>query len=317
MAKEARKLRRGSNRQEGRTQRKGSQQPVLQKPPDLPDPFGLPQLKALGLRLGLPLLGIWGIALAIYGVSASSTLRTIALVLPAVITAVLAGILIWGIRYARKAKGVHSILRGIESEEDRRAALEKLEERTKKKKDVAAVFARAQLLMQQDPRQALGVLEGIDLKRVMAPVADEARAQRAMIHLMLGEVGQARPLADGVDLSRHQDAKTRAMLASVVAEAWARSGQAKKALDTLEVFSPEDQELEPVRPQMLRAFAYSYAHCGNVQGMRRALKKLCDQDMRLLGGFLTKKTHPLLQREAKKLVERSGQVRTKMQIIRK
>ena len=34
-------------------------------------------------------------------------------------------------------------------------------------------------------RAALETLESIDLKKAMAPVADEARSQRAMIHLML------------------------------------------------------------------------------------------------------------------------------------
>ena len=59
----------------------------------------------------------------------------------------------------------------------------------------------------------------------MAPIADEARAQRAMIHLIIGETDRARQLADGIDLSRHQQPKTRATMVTVMGEAWARTGQ--------------------------------------------------------------------------------------------
>jgi hypothetical protein len=54
-----------------------------------------------------------------------------------------------------------------------------------------------------------------------------------------------------------------------------------------------------------------------MKGARRALRKLSDQDVRLLGGFVTKKTHPLLQREAKKLLEQSGAVQRKVQVQRR
>ena len=142
----------------------------------------------------------------------------------------------------------------------------------------------------------------------MAPVADEARGQRAMIHLTQGEVGPARQLVDNIDLSRHQDARTRAMLASVVAEAWARSGDAKKATETLALFDSEDPTFEQIRPQLYRAQAYAAAQNSDMNTMRRALRKLLAVDVRLLGGFMMKKTHPLLQKEAKKILEQSGQV---------
>ncbi len=52
-------------------------------------------------------------------------------------------------------------------------------------------------------------------------------------------------------------------------------------------------------------------------GMRKALRKLLNIDVRLLGGFMMKKTHPLLQKEAKKLLEQSGQVPKKMVVQRR
>jgi transposase len=155
------------------------------------------------------------------------------------------------------------------------------------------------------------------LNKVMAPVADEARGQRAMIHLTQGEVSQARQLADNIDLSRHQDARTRAMLASVVAEAWARSGDAKKANETLALYDPEEATYEQIKPQLYRAMAYAAAHESDLTGMRKALRKLLAIDVRLLGGFMMKKTHPLLQKEAKKMLEQSGQVPRKMVVQRR
>jgi hypothetical protein len=132
----------------------------------------------------------------------------------------------------------------------------------------------------------------------------------------LGEVSPARDLVDGIDLSRHQDAKTRAMLSAVTAEAWARTGQSARAQTTLSIFDPEEEALAPVKPQIYRAQAYVCASLGDAKGMRRALRKLCDQDARLLAGFLMKKTHPLLQKEAKKMLEQSGQMPRKMIVQR-
>ena len=41
--------------------------------------------------------------------------------------------------------------------------------------------------------------------KVMGTVADEARSQRAMIHLTLGQVNLARQLVDNIELKRNQD----------------------------------------------------------------------------------------------------------------
>ena len=262
-----------------------------------------------------------GIALGASGglvssVAGSATVKWIALGLPGLVTLLAAGLVGWAFVQMRKAKGVAGILSNVQTKEDRQAAIEALDSQYKGK-DPAAIFAKAQLLLQEDPRKALEVLEGIDLKKAMASVADEARGQRAMIHLMIGEVTPARDLADGIELSRHQDAKARAMLSSVVAEAWARSGQAKKAVETIELFNADDPEYEKLAPQLWRARAFAYAYVGRTKDMKRALKKLVDQDARLLGGFLIKKTHPLLQKEAKLLLEQSGAVPRKMMVQRK
>jgi hypothetical protein len=282
----------------------------------MPDPLGPDRLKSLLLRLGLPLLGAWVLGGLVAGFAISTTVQIIALAVPAVLTAAAAALVIWVVRQARKAQGVAGILSRVETKDERQAALAELESKYKGN-DPTAVFARAQLLLQEDPRKALEALETINLSKVMANVADEARGQRAMIHLMLGEVSPARDLADGIQLSRHQDPRSRAMLAAVVGEAWARSGQAKRAVDTLSLINADDPELVQLRPQLLRAQAYAFAHAEDQKNARRVLRRLGEQDPRLLGGFVNKKTHPLLQREAKKLLEQSGALPRKMQIQRR
>ena len=133
---------------------------------------------------------------------------------------------------------------------------------------------------------------------------------------MLGEVTKARDLADNIDLSRHQDSRSKAMMASVIAEAWARSGQPKKAKTTLDLFDPTDQLLEQLKPQLYRARAYVCAYSSDPQGMKKALRKLAEIDVRILGGFMARRAHPMLQKEARQMLERSGQVQRKMQIQR-
>lgn len=318
MAKEARKLKRSVQNREsgGKAKKKQLAAPLVVKPKDAPDPLGRDAIKKLLLRLSIPLVGVWLLGGLIAGVSTGRTAITVAIAVPAVITLILLGIVIWALRQAKRARGVASILSGVETAEDRKAALERLG-KDYKKKDPAAIFAKAQLELQEDPKAALATLEQIDLGKVMAPVADEARAQRGMIHLMLGEVDPARRLVDGIDLKRHNEPKARAMMVAVIAEAWSRTGQAKKGLETLEVFDPEDPEYVALRPQLWRAFAFAYAYSSNTKDMRRALRKLLEQDARLLAGFLGKRSHPLLKREAKKMLEQSGQMPRKMVVQRR
>jgi hypothetical protein len=318
VAREARKLRRAAERQtdEGKASKKSVfDQPVKPKPVEVPDPLRGEAFKKMLLRLALPLAAVWIVGGFIANFTYSSIGKSFAIGVPAVVTVALVAVVAFAVRQAQRARGVASILSTVESAEDRRAAIEKIET-SYKKKDPAAVFAKAQLELQEDPKKALETLKQIDLAKVQAPIADEARAQRAMIHLLLGEVAEARPLADGIQLSRHQEPKSRAMLAAVIGESLSRSGQAKKGLETLQALDPEDAEYADLRPQLYRAYAYAYAHTGDSGGMKKMLKKLMAVDLRLLAGFMAKKTHPLLQKEAKKLLAQSGQMPRKMVVQR-
>ena len=310
MAKEARKLK--------RAQARAGEGPSRSDAPELPKPnVSVPdtkeQIRQLLMRLAIPVVAGWVICGLIATLVYSPMWKGILIGIPTVITLLAVGLLIFAVRQANKARGVAGILSKVETAEDRKAAIAELDT---KKNDPSAIFAKAQLELQEDPQKALKTLERIDLGKVMAPVADEARGQRALIHLMLGDVNDARNLVGGIDLKRHQEPRTRALLAAVSSEAWARSGEAKKAIETLGLFDPEDDTFEQLRPQLYRSLAYAQAYTNDLAGMKRSLKKLLAQDARLLGGFLMKRTHPLLQKEAKKLLEQSGQVPRKVVIQR-
>ena len=255
-------------------------------------------------RVGLLLAVVWAIALIIPSVWPKAA--------AGVLTLVVAGAGIWFTQFQKKSQALGDIIRGADSEEGRKDAIEKLQ-RDFKKGDTQATIARAQLEMQDNPRAALATLETIDLGKVLGPVADQVRALRAMLHLSLGETQEARDLADKLDLGKTQDAKTRAMFATVAGEAWARTGQAKKAVETLELFNPEDPEYSETKTQMYRARAFAYAGTNDTKAMSRSLKKLAAMSPHLLGMFVGKKIHPLLEREAKQILMKSGAVRQTQQ----
>ncbi len=206
----------------------------------------------------------------------------------------LADVVIWNLRLANKNRRVAGIVREAETPEGRKEAISQLEADADKG-DSAAIFAKAQLQMQEDPRAALATLEKVNLQKVMAPTADEARAQRAMIHLLLGETDAARGLVDGIDLTfarAYKEAKQKAMLAAIVGEAQARTGSAKKAVELLETFDPEDEAFADLKPQLLRARAFAYAWANNTKQMKQVLRRLSAMNPQYLAGFITNKKHP-------------------------
>lgn len=284
-------------------------------PGDVPDPLSGDALKSTFRRVGLIVVVVWLVGGLIAAMSQSRVTTYIALGTPLVITVAVFGVLAWTLRRAKAARAMAGVLQGVQTDEDRQAALEKLDA-TGKKGDPATTFAKAQLQMQQDPKAALATLETIDLSKVMGPVADEARSQRAMIHLTLGQVNLARQLVDNIELKRHQDPRSRAMIGAIAAETWARSGDAKKAVETLDLFDLKDEQLAPIRPQLLRSYAFAYAHTSRNKELKQALRQMLKIDARLLGGFLQGKGHPLLQKEAKRMLEQSGVVPRKMQVQR-
>ncbi len=264
-------------------------------------------LKKIYLRVGLVAAVVWVIALILpYGGWIPKAVAGVA-------TVVAIGVLVWLDRYVKKTAALGAILKGADTEEGRKKALERLDTEFKKG-DTQAVIAKAQLQMQEDPRAALATLETVNCEKELAPIAGQVRAMRAMLHLTLGETSEARQLADQLELGKQQEPKTRVMFVAVAGEAWARTGQGQKAIDTLDLFNPDAPEHGELRPQLWRARAFAYAAVNDTKGISRALKKLADINPHLLAMFLPpqKKVHPLLEREAKQMVGRLGIVQRKM-----
>ncbi len=274
--------------------------------PDAPEKPPV-DMKKLYVRVGGVVAVVWVIA------AIATRWSIIPLYVAGALTVAAVAAVVWLIRYVNKSREMAALLRSAsQTEEGRKDALKKLETDFKKG-DVQASIARAQLEMQEDPRKALATLESVDLSKQMAPVADQVRCTRATIHLQLGEIQEARQLVDKMELGKQQDAKTRAMFAAVAGEAWGRTGQAKKGIELLELYNPEDPEYGEMRVQMWRARAFACAGAGDMKGAARALKKLIDVNPQLLGMFVgAKKIHPMLQQEAKQLLMRSGAVPRKM-----
>ncbi|MBX3209555.1 MAG: hypothetical protein KF764_31265 [Labilithrix sp.] len=264
-------------------------------------------LKKIYVRVGLVVAVVWVIAFIV------PVGGFIPKAVAGVATLVAIGVMVWLDRYVKKTQALGAILKGADTEEGRKKALERLDTEFKKG-DTQAVIAKAQLQMQEDPRAALATLESVNVDKELGPIAGQVRAMRAMLHLTLGETAEARALADKLELGKQQEPKTRVMFAAVAGEAWARSGQGQKAVDTLDLFNPDAPEHAEMKAQMWRARAFAYAAVNDTKGIARALKKLADVNPHLLGMFLPpqKKVHPLLEREAKQMVARLGIVQRKM-----
>ncbi len=215
-------------------------------------------LKKIYLRVGLVLAVIWAVAIIIP--------TWIPKAIAGVITLVVVGAGVWVMRQMNKSQQISAIMAGAETEEGRKEALGKLQAGFGKG-DAQALMARAQLEMQEDPRAALATLESIDLAKQMGPVASQVRATRAQIHLMLGDVAEARTLADALDLGKQDDAKLRAMFANPLR--WGRRGPAPGEREEGDrrrpphrgSSTPRTPEFNELRAQMWRARAFARHRC--------------------------------------------------------
>lgn len=280
------------------------------------DPLSALQPKRIALYVGGPVAIVWLIAFLFTG--------WISKAIAGVLTIAFAVVLGYVWRRLQRTRKVVDIVRGADTAEARKDAISKLETDFKKD-DASAIMAKAQLQMQDDPREALRTLETVKLDKVMPQEADEVRVQRAMVHLMFGEIENARELVDRVDIERHKDAKSRATVAAIIAEAWARSGQAKKAVELLDKLTI-DKELEDIRPQLLRARAFAYAWANRAKLMKQTLKELQALNPQFLSGFITKKkhpmgvaprgVHPILEKEAFDMLSRAPGTQRRMEYRR-
>lgn len=257
-------------------------------------------------------LGIIGGAVLLLWVTAFATGSMIFVGIVAVLTAVVIGLLVWAVRWAKKQRDMMTLLQSASvSKEARQEALAKLAAQDGADSDVMNALARAQLTAQDDPEAALALLEKLDLKKVPAQLADDVRAFRAQLYLLHGKTREAREMADAIDVAKAPTAEARGMLAGTVAEAWARTGKFKEALELLTTFKPDDPDFEKVRVPLLNARIFA-AFAGNQRDqVKRDLQALLKEDMNYLGRFVAPqaKVHPELQKLAQDVLRADPEVR--------
>jgi hypothetical protein len=248
--------------------------------------------------IGAIVVAVWAFAI--------NTHNTIVLIVAGVLTALLAGVLLWALRTIRKHRSTVSLLQGaVASPEARREALAKLSE-GKDAKSPTNVFARAQLVAaDDDPQGALELLGSIELRNYPPAMQDDVSLLQTQLYLRLGRTGDARKSADLMNLDNPQRKEIRALAASIAAEAWARAGKPKEALALLETIELPKKDAEQIALQIRVARVFA-RFAANQRGPARAeLVALADDDINQLGRFIQPqfRVHPELQKLARSVIE--------------
>lgn len=256
------------------------------------------------LTIAVVTIAVWAFAV--------QTGSTALMIVVAVLTALLIGVVGWALLQLRKQRGLVGMLRGAsDSPEARRAALAQLDAQ----KDAGSpinVFARAQLLAADDPKAALVLIETIDLKKFHAAMQDDVALLRAQLYLGLGRTADARKAADTINVDNPERKEIRAMAAAIISEAWARTGKPKEALallDTIELPAKDGAQIA-TQIRVVRVFAKFAA---NQRGPARTeLQQLADEDVNNLGRFLMPqfRVHPELQKLARSVLEQHPAARS-------
>ena len=266
--------------------------------------------KAL-IILGVVVVAIWAFTL--------STHSTVLLIIVSVLTAVLAAVMIWAFRMLRKQRRVVSLLQGAtHSTEARRDALARLSEG----KDAGTptnLFARAQLMAQDNPAGALKLLESTELKSYPPGMQDDVSLLKTQLYLNNGSTANARKCADSMNLDNPQRKEVRPFAAALVAEAWARTGKPKEAIALLETIvapakATEQSENIAIQARVARVFARFAANQRAVA--RTEMMSLADEDPNYLGKFVMPqfKVHPELQKLARQVLQQHPSARRQMKI---
>lgn len=252
-----------------------------------------------------------GVVVALAWAFAFYTGSTVVMIVVGALTAVLIGVVLWALRTIRKHKSTISLLQGaVASPEARRDALAKLSS-AKDASSPTNVFARAQLLATDEPNEALKLLNSIELRSYHPSMQDDVSLLQTQLYLRLGRTADARRTADVMNLDNPQRKEIRPLAATIVAEAWARSGKPKEALallDTVEL-PKKDAEQIALQIRVARIFARFAA---NQRGPARAeLAALAADDPNQLGRFVLPqfRVHPELQKLARSVFEQHPSAR--------
>ena len=264
-------------------------------------------------QIGFPkktLFWIAGVTVALWAF-AIMTGSMIFMIILGVLTAVLAFVLFRAFAFIRKQRGVVDILQNAQqSPEARKDALAKLES-GKDANSPTNVFARAQLMAADDPKAALQVLDKVGLKEYPPGMQDDVSLLRTQLFLGMGRTADARKAADTINLDNPERKAARPLAASIVAEAWARTGKPKEALALLDSMElpAKDKEQIAIQAKVARVFARFAANQRSMA--RNELTALADEDINYLGRFLDPRfrVHPELQKLARQVLETNPSAR--------
>jgi len=249
---------------------------------------------------------IWiGVIAAAVWAFAIQTGSTILMIVVGALTVVVAGLLVWAFRVIKKQRRTVDILRGsVASPEARKDALAKLEA-GKDADSPINLFARAQLMAADDPKAALALISPVELKTFPPAMQDDVSLLKAQLYLGLGRTQDARKCADAINLDNPDRKEMRALGASIVAEAWARTGKWKDALPLIESIEMPKKDAEQIAIQVRIAKVFARFASGNRTAARNELVALADQDVNLLGRFVMPqfRVHPELQKLARRVIE--------------
>ncbi len=262
---------------------------------------------------------IVGIVLAVLWAFAISTGSLVLEIIVGVITAIIVGLLLFAWRLVRKQRKLVGVLQGAqESPEARREALAKLEA-GKDKDSPQNLFARAQLVAQDDPKAALALLDKTPLKNYPAAMQDDVATLKTQLFLNVGRTQDARKIAETINLDNPQRKEVRTMSAVIVAEAFARTGKPKEALALLDTLEPpkKDAEQIDIQARMVRVFA-KFA-MNQRPAARNELVALAAMDVNYLGKFLLPqfRVHPELQKLARQGAEGNPAARKVVKQVRR
>ncbi len=271
--------------------------PVAEPEAEAPvQPAGGIRKKTL-ITIAIVTIVIWAFAI--------NTGSTVLMIIVGVLTALLLGVIGWALLQLRKQRGMVGLLRGAASSpEARRDALAQLNA----KKDANSpvnVFARAQLLAADDPKGALALIEPVGIKNYHAAMQDDVALLMMQLYLSLGRTADARKAADTMNLDNPDRKETRAYAASLVAEAWGRTGKPKEALALLDTIELPKKDAEQIAMQIRVARVFA-KFAANQRGPAQAeLRALADEDVNQLGRFVMPqfRVHPELQKLARRVLE--------------
>jgi hypothetical protein len=166
-------------------------------------------------------------------------------------------------------------------------------------------LAQSQLVAQEDPQEAMRILEAVDVEKTPAVLQDEIRSNLALLYLVHGKPREARKVADAIRLDRQPQAKSRALYAAVVAEAFARTGKAEEALKLVETYGADDPELGEVRSLLYRAQVFTFMAVKKRGLATKALEKLATIDPNMVAA-LVKGGSPELGKLARNALQTAG-----------